>query len=402
VILYEEDPTNPNGKRFTGTAVWRTEAITRRGAGPAEIVIRADVEVPERNLAMTWLLRRNANTALPATHIIEITFTVPPDFQGGGISEVPGMLMKAAEQTRGVPLAGLSYKITPGFYQIALSAAEADKNRNLQLLKERAWIDVPVVYSDGRRAIIALEKGKQGIQALNEAFVAWEQNQNKPRSSIAENRPKAPGPTSSGSGFFLTKVGHVVTNSHVVQGCTKISVKLPGDTAASAVVLARDEHDDLVVLKANRLVETAATVRSSPSPRSGEAIAVFGFPLSGILASTGNATTGNVTALAGLRDDPRHLQISAPVQPGNSGGPVLDMSGNVVGVVVSKLDALKMARLSDDVPQNINFAIKASTLTNFLEARGIAYTSGQRGPEVSIPDIVDKAKAFSVQVQCEQ
>jgi hypothetical protein len=78
------------------------------------------------------------------------------------------------------------------------------------------------------------------------------------------------------------------------------------------------------------------------------------------------------------------------------------MSGNVVGVVVSKLDALKMARLSDDVPQNINFAIKASTLTNFLEARGIAYTSGQRGPEVSIPDIVDKAKAFSVQVQCEQ
>jgi serine protease Do len=170
----------------------------------------------------------------------------------------------------------------------------------------------------------------------------------------------------------------------------------------SAQVLARAEADDLAILKADGKVAATATLRISPSPRSGEAIVVFGFPLSGLLASTGNVTIGNVTALAGLRDDSRQLQISAPVQPGNSGGPVLDMSGNVIGVVVSKLDALRVAKLSDDIPQNINFAIKASTAVNFLDARGITYSTGQPGKELSIPDVAEHARSISVEVRCER
>jgi hypothetical protein len=175
VVLYEEDPADPNGKRFVGSAIWRTETITPGPGQPPELAIRADVEVPERKLAMTWSLRRNTDKGLPATHTVEIMFKLPADFPAGGISNVPGILMKQAEQTRGVPLAGLAVKVTPGFYLIGLSNAEADKDRNIQLLKERSWFDIPVVYNNNRRAILALEKGTPGEQVFADAFKAWKQ-----------------------------------------------------------------------------------------------------------------------------------------------------------------------------------------------------------------------------------
>jgi hypothetical protein len=175
VVLYEEDPADPNGKRFVGSAIWRTETVTPGPGQPPELAIRADVEVPERKLAMTWSLRRNTDKGLPASHTVEIMFKLPPDFPSGGISNVPGILMKQAEQTRGVPLAGLAVKVTNGFYLIGLSSVDADKERNLQLLKERGWFDIPVVYNNNRRAILALEKGTPGDKAFAEAFKAWKQ-----------------------------------------------------------------------------------------------------------------------------------------------------------------------------------------------------------------------------------
>lgn len=175
VVLYEEDPADPNGKRFVGSAIWRTETVTPGPGQPPELAIRADVEVPERKLAMTWSLRRNTDKGLPATHTVEIMFKLPADFPSGGISNVPGILMKQAEQTRGVPLAGLAVKVTPGFYLIGLSNADADKDRNLQLLKERSWFDIPVVYNNNRRAILALEKGTPGERVFADAFKAWKQ-----------------------------------------------------------------------------------------------------------------------------------------------------------------------------------------------------------------------------------
>jgi uncharacterized protein len=177
VVLYEEHPADPNGKRFVGSAIWRTETITPGPGQPPELAIRADVEVPERKLAMTWSLRRNTDKGLPATHTFEIMFKVPADFPSGGISNVPGILMKQAEQTRGVPLAGLAVKVTPGFYLIGLSNVEADKDRNIQLLKERSWFDIPVVYNNNRRAILALEKGTPGERVFADAFKVWRQEE---------------------------------------------------------------------------------------------------------------------------------------------------------------------------------------------------------------------------------
>ena len=124
---------------------------------------------------MTWSLRRNSDKTLPASHTIEIIFKLPPDFPSGGIANVPGILMKAAEQTRGVPLAGLAVKVTNGYFLIGLSAVEADKERNMQLLKDRAWFDVPMVYANNRRAILAIEKGTPGERVFADAFKAWGQ-----------------------------------------------------------------------------------------------------------------------------------------------------------------------------------------------------------------------------------
>jgi hypothetical protein len=175
VVLYDEDPSDPQGKRYVGSALWRTETISPGPGLSPELAIRADIEIPERKLRMTWSLRRNTDKALPASHTIEIMFTLPADFPEGGINNVPGVLMKQNEQARGVPLAGLAVKVTNGYFLIGLSAVDVDVQRNIQLLKERDWFDIPLVYTSGKRAILAMEKGTPGTRAFEEAFRAWGQ-----------------------------------------------------------------------------------------------------------------------------------------------------------------------------------------------------------------------------------
>ena len=175
VVLYDEDPNDPQGKRYVGSALWRTETVSPGPGLAPELAVRADIEIPERKLRMTWSLRRNSDKALPASHTIEIMFTLPADFPEGGIGNVPGVLMKQSEQARGVPLAGLAVKVTNGYFLLGLSAVEADQQRNIQLLKERDWFDVPVVYTSGKRAILAMEKGAPGTRVFEEAFRAWGQ-----------------------------------------------------------------------------------------------------------------------------------------------------------------------------------------------------------------------------------
>jgi hypothetical protein len=175
VVLYEEEPNDPQGRRYVGSAIWRTETVSPGPGRPPELAIRADVEIPERRLNMSFSIRRNTDQTLPASHTIEVMFNLPADFPAGGISNVPGVLMKQAEQTRGTPLAGLAVKVTNNFFLIGLSAVESDQARNIQLLKERAWFDIPIVYNNNRRAILAIEKGTPGERAFAEAFAAWKQ-----------------------------------------------------------------------------------------------------------------------------------------------------------------------------------------------------------------------------------
>jgi hypothetical protein len=171
----------------------------------------------------------------------------------------------------------------------------------------------------------------------------------------------------TGSGFAVSDATHIVTNAHVAEGCRSLRVLL-GNRAEPARLLATDAQADLALLQANLAMPRLA-LRAAPAVRLGESVVAFGFPLAGSLSLEGNLTTGNVSALAGLRDDPVYLQVTAPVQPGNSGGPLLDEGGNVIGVITAKLDAVSIARRTGDIPQNVNFAVKAGVLEGFLQRK---------------------------------
>ena len=203
----------------------------------------------------------------------------------------------------------------------------------------------------------------------------------------------------TGTGFAVSASTHVVTNAHVASGCKTLRV-LQGSSSAAATLVAVDHDADLALLHTDLRTPTVAVLRSAPPLRVGESVVSFGFPLSGALSREGNLTTGNVSALAGLRDDPTYLQMTAPVQPGNSGGPLLDASGHVVGVVTAKLDAVSIAKRTGDIPQNVNFAIKAQVLRALLQANGVVFDEAASEKALDTADIAEQARAFTVQLEC--
>jgi hypothetical protein len=174
VVLYEQQPNTNDRKQFIGSVIWRTEMVSPGPGQPPALAVKADVEIPERRLRMNWTMHRTTDQT-PASHTIEIIFTTGPDFAPGGVADVAAVLMDQPEQTRGAPLAGLRVKVTNGFFLVGLSAVESDVKRNVQLLKERPWLDISMVYNDGNRALLALEKGVPGDRVFAEAFAAWKQ-----------------------------------------------------------------------------------------------------------------------------------------------------------------------------------------------------------------------------------
>jgi S1-C subfamily serine protease len=192
---------------------------------------------------------------------------------------------------------------------------------------------------------------------------------------IASQKP-APTPTPHpepetmlyGTAFDVAP-NRLVTNNHVIKDCRRlIEVRFSDQSSRPAYIDAQDDVNDLALLHSDMASASFASFRTRP--RVGERVATYGFPYSDILSSSGKFTSGDVSASAGLRDDSRLLQISVPVQPGNSGGPLVDMAGNVVGVVTAQLSAFATMP-SGSIPQNVNFAIGSPIITNFLAAKGI-------------------------------
>jgi len=171
---------------------------------------------------------------------------------------------------------------------------------------------------------------------------------------------------------------------------------VPGPSGPTSLrLLAKDQTNDLALLKSDLRPTKFAQLRRGV--RRGEQVVAFGYPLLGLLSTTGNFTLGNVTSLTGLKDDTRYLQLSTPVQPGNSGGPLLDGSGNFVGAVSAKLNALLVMLGTDgDIPQNVNFAIKSSVAATFLESNGVSFSVGAPGVAIPPADLADIGKAISI------
>jgi S1-C subfamily serine protease len=204
----------------------------------------------------------------------------------------------------------------------------------------------------------------------------------------------------NGTGIVVSSVGHIVTNNHVISRCVgDINGNLTAQGASILRVVSTDETNDLALLQASASFKEPATIRARPI-RSGESVIAIGFPFHGLLTSDFTVTTGIVSSLSGVLNDTRYLQISAAVQPGNSGGPLLDTNGQVIGVVAEKLNALKFAKATGEIPENINFAIKTGAVRDFLDNSAISYSTEERGPELKTADIAQSARAYTMLISC--
>ncbi len=220
----------------------------------------------------------------------------------------------------------------------------------------------------------------------------------KSKSASAEPAPRAPKLTltSTGTGWYVADGGLIVTNAHVIEGCKRITLKSGADL--SLINVAAD-GEDLALLRGSSSVRPL-NIRDTRSVRLAEDVLIAGFPLGSILSSGINVTVGTVSAQMGMGDDKRRFQFTAPVQPGNSGGPVLDMSGNVIGVVVSKLNAMSVQDKFGDIPQNVNFGITLAQLIAFLDANDVAYQRTASADKLDKVDLAELARASTVLLQC--
>jgi hypothetical protein len=210
-----------------------------------------------------------------------------------------------------------------------------------------------------------------------------------------------PTTATSGSAFAVHTSGRLLTNNHVVRNCSEVTVTSQNGEALIGRVEARDARNDLALIAVNGPLTSIASFRRRPI-RSGEDVIALGFPLPGLLAMDLNVSKGIVSATAGLLNDTSQLQISAGVQPGNSGGPLLDAAGSVVGIVVSKLDAIAVANAIGDIPQNINFAIKAELAEVFLRSQRIEpRVAPNASGFLSVADAVDMARGYTFLVECD-
>jgi S1-C subfamily serine protease len=218
----------------------------------------------------------------------------------------------------------------------------------------------------------------------------------------ATGRPAAGGGT--GTAFVVNADGVLLTNAHVAQECREISVRRFDGTISPASLLAADRTNDLALIKIASPTPDVAQLRGNPEIRQGDNVIAVGFPLSDMLSS-GTATTlttGTVSALAGIGNDSRVLQVSAPIQPGNSGGPLLDQSGRVVAIVSSRLNGLATAARTGSISENVNFAIKASVARAFMDAVGASYQMAPAERPLSTAEIGDRARKFTDFVTCTQ
>mgnify|MGYP005856407443 CR=1 FL=1 len=252
--------------------------------------------------------------------------------------------------------------------------------------------DIRVVLADGREAV-SRDRDICAEPRVELATAA------APAPQVAQAQPNRNARrVSSGTGFVVAP-DRVLTNHHVVDGCDRVLARTPDGRWLAAVPPARvDQALDLAVLSVPGNPGPALAFRAAPGVRRGEDVIVYGFPLAGLLSADPKLTRGVVNALAGLGNDQNNFQISAEVQPGNSGGPMLDLQGNVVGVVVSKLDNRRVQNVD-----NVNFAVKGEAAQAFLRRANVPFrTAESRGAERSAADVGEQAHRSTVMLRCER
>lgn len=233
-------------------------------------------------------------------------------------------------------------------------------------------------------------------------FAALTPPKQSDRPQIQEETPREPPDqtSSSGSGFFVTEKGHIATNAHVVEGCDDPDITGYG----SAEVLRADEINDLAILHLQDDKPVTPVHFRRGSGRLGEDVVVLGYPLGALMGDALTVTGGNISSLSGVGGDSRYLQLTAPVQPGNSGGPLFDRHGAVLGVVSARLDDVKTLEVAGALPQNVNFAVRASLVVSLMEALGLEpdfVEAPVEEEQKTLADVAEAGRGSTIQVVCE-
>ena len=270
------------------------------------------------------------------------------------------------------------------WWLLASAQGDQDAVKNRDIVESRLSPDQRAAAQAAARTW----QPKTGAQSSNVPVKITSDGSNSSPSRPSAAMAKA---DSTGSGFRVARDA-IVTNHHVIDGCTRLRVN-----GTAALIRGSDARSDIALLGAT-LPGPSATLRAQRAAV-GEPVYVAGYPLRGLLSGF-NMTTGNLSSLSGLGGDTRYLQITAPVQPGNSGGPMLDSAGNVMGVVVSKLDAIRLDKITGDIAQNVNFAIHANVLRTFLDTNGVDYNSANSDKPLAPTTISERARGFTVLVEC--
>jgi len=213
----------------------------------------------------------------------------------------------------------------------------------------------------------------------------------------------------SGSGFLISTGGLVITNFHVIEGSDKIDILFPDkNITKTASLVLKDKNNDIAVLKVEEFNYNDIFNANIPysfvdinSVNVGQEVYTLGFPLGSIMGSNARLSTGRINSLYGIQDDPRLFQIGNPLQPGNSGGPLFNNNGKLVGIVVSSLNAKYFYENLGIIPQNVNFAIKVSYLKNLIGMTADSEEIVNRESSMknlSMEEQVEKLNPFIVQI----
>lgn len=238
---------------------------------------------------------------------------------------------------------------------------------------------------------------------VTELGAPWTNSNGSGSETIPNNpAPSTGGPIGSGTGFLVSNTGHILTNHHVIDGCSRQTFQIRGEVAFDATLLSSNAATDLALLKTD-IQSAPATFRGTEPVRLGEEVVVYGFPLLGDLSSQGNLTNGIVSALSGLNDDLSRMQMTAQIQPGNSGGPVMNRNGDIVGVVVETANTEFFEQQRGTSVQNLNFAIRDSLALSFLDTNNVDYQrQSAAASERAIADIAEQAQNFTGIIRCYQ
>ncbi len=256
--------------------------------------------------------------------------------------------------------------ITDGIKEPDVKSAK--KQRDLEKEKKKIAEEKRKIAEEKRKIAEAKRKQEEEERRILEAKKKEEESKRKK----SDEKLYVIG---TGTGFFVSSAGHVVSNEHVVGICKQVASKLEGNVEYFNI-LSTDNVNDLGLLKGNYRTKNFLSIKTSGA-EFGEDIVAFGYPLSESLSTSVKLTRGIVSSLSGPGNNYSQIQIDAAIQPGNSGGPVLNMEGQVVGVASSGLNKIKMLKKSEYIPENVNFAVAATTLSNFLKANGVPIRSTQ-------------------------